>query len=318
MERTDMEDSTNGFEDVNENGGIAGYEPEFGDVDGTQTRYYDIGDEEDDTLVLVHGGNWSGLSNANTWATTFGYLSEEFRVVAFDRIGCGMTDNPDDIDDFRYQTEIEHALAFLETLDINACHIAGSSRGGGLSTRLAVEEPDRFRTLIILNSATLGPPTGDLDHRFERIFERFADDYEPTDPEYTHFRYVQYSHQTDNITEEFCRTNAYLRSRQKAKGMAKVMDGRGHQEVWEDTMRKQMNEAHQRIKNGVLTIPTLYVFGRNDLTVPPEMAMSVYDMIAQENTKVRMKIFNDCGHIIYREYPEEFSQTVINFINQWH
>lgn len=312
-----MTESTSTFEDVHQNGGIAGYEPEFVDVDGIETRYYDIGNRKNDTLVLVHGGNWSGLSNANTWSTVFDFLSEEFNVVAFDRIGCGMTDNPDDVEDYRYRTEIDHALSFLETMNIDECHIAGSSRGGGLSTRLAVEEPGRFRSLTILNSATLGPQTGDKDHRYDRIFERFADDYAPTDPEYTRFKYIQYSHQIDNVSDEFCRTNAYLRSRPKAERTAEIMEEQGRQEFWEDTMRSQMTEAHRRIKNGVLTIPTLYVFGRNDLTVPLQMAISAYDMIAQENTKVRMKTFNDCGHLIYREYPEEFSQTVVDFTDFW-
>lgn len=306
------------FDEVRENGGIDGYDPEFVDVDGTRTRYYDIGDESRDPLVLVHGGNWSGLSNANTWSTTFGHLTDEFRVVAFDRIGCGMTDNPDGIDEYRYQTEVDHALAFLETMGIDGCHIAGSSRGGGLSTRLAVEEPDRFRSLIILNSATLGPQTGDQDFRYDRIFERFTEEYAPTDPEYTRFRYEQYAHSTQYITDEFCRTNAYLRSRPKAMKTAEIMEDGGRQEFWKSTMRKQMDEAHRRIENGTLQIPVLYVFGRNDLTVPLKMAMSAYDMIAQENTKVRMKIFNDCGHLIYREYPEEFAQTVIDFVAYWH
>lgn len=314
-----MGDTEEHFEDVDENGAIEGFEPKFVDVEGTRTRYYDIGDEEDDTLVLVHGGNWSGLSNANTWSSSFEHLSEEFRVLAFDRIGCGMTDNPEDIEDYRYQTEIDHALTFLETMDLDTCHIAGSSRGAGLAVRMTVEEPDRFRTLVMLNSGTFGPPTGDKSFRRNRIFERYKpDEFEPTTPEYTRFRYEQYSHQTGNITEEFCRTNAYLRSRQKAREMAEIMEGNGLKEDWKETMREQMNEARQRIRNGVLTIPTLYVFGRNDLMVPLEMALAAFNLMAQENPHVRMRIINNCGHIIYREYPEEFSQTVIDFIDQWH
>lgn len=305
------------FSDVNKHGGIEGYEPEFVDVNGTRTRYYDIGEGE--PLVLVHGGNWSGLSNANTWSSSFEYLSEHFRVVAFDRIGCGMTDNPDDLDEFCYRTELNHALDFLETLGLDEVHIAGSSRGGGLATRMAVEQPEQFKTLVILNSGTFGPQTGDKPFRYDRLFERWEpEDLEPTDPEYTQYRYTQYSHQLDNITDEFCRTNAYLRSRPKAERTARIMQEEGGQEQWEQTMEEQMDEAHRRIKDGVLTIPTLYVFGRNDLTVRLETGIAAFDMIAQENSSVRLKLFNECGHIIYREYPEEFNQTVIDFVEQWH
>ena len=313
-----MSEATDTFADVQENGGIRGYEPEFIDVDGIRTRYYEFGDETEDTLVLVHGGNWSGLSNANTWAATFDHLADDFHVVAFDRIGCGMTDNPEDVEAYRYRTELDHALEFLEAKGIDECHISGSSRGGGLSIRITVEDPERIKSLIVLNSATFGPPTGDQDFRYDRIFERFAPDFEPTDPEYTRFRYEQYAHQTENISDEFCRTNAYLRSLPKAEQTAEIMEERGQQDIWETTMREQMEEAQRRIRDGVLQAPTLYVFGRNDLTVPLEMAMSAYDMIAQENDDVRMKVFNNCGHLIYREYPEEFAQTIVDFVDQWH
>lgn len=314
-----MSANTDQFEDVHEDGGIEGYEPDYINVKGTRTRYYELGDETDDTLVLVHGGNWSGLSNANTWSSSFEHLSENFHVVAFDRIGCGMTDNPDHIDDYCYQTEIFHALDFLETMEIDACHLAGSSRGAGLAARMGVEEPDRFQTLVMLNSGTFGPPTGNKPHRRNRIFERFRPEgYDPTTPEYTRFRYEQYSHQTQNITDEYCRTNAYIRTRPKAMEMAEIMEEQGLKEEWKETMREQMELARQRMRDGVLDIPILYIYGRNDLMVPLEMALSAYDLMAQGNTKVRMKIINHCGHIIYREHPEEFAETLVDFVNQWY
>ena len=314
-----MSPNTQTFDDVNEDGGIEGYKPQFIDVDGTQTRYYELGNEADDTLVLVHGGNWSGLSNANTWSSSFEFLADDFHVLAFDRIGCGMTDNPEDIEAYRYRTELDHALRFLETKGVDECHIAGSSRGAGLATRMTVEEPERFLTLVMLNSGTFGPPTGDKSFRRNRIFERYKPEgYEATTPEYTRFRYEQYSHQTENITDEFCRTNAYLRTRPKAMEMAEIMEEDGLKEDWKETMREQMAVSRQRLRDGEVDVPILYIYGRNDLMVPLEMALSAYDLIAQGTAKVRMKIINHCGHIIYREHPEEFSRTVVDFVNQWH
>jgi pimeloyl-ACP methyl ester carboxylesterase len=304
------------LEHAQEHGGVRGYEPRFVDVDGTRTRYYDVGAGE--PLVLVHGGNWSGLSSANTWAPAFEPLSDRFRVVAFDRVACGMTDNPDDLETPNYQAELDHALAVLDALDLDTVHVAGFSRGGGLATRMAVEEPDRFRTLTITNSQTLGPLTGDNQYRRDRIFDRWRPvEYEPTDPAYTRHHYTQYSYQLDHITDEYCQTAASLRRREKARRTAEVMERQGGQEEWLETMRTQMREAHRRIQNGALQIPTLYVFGRNDLTVPLEMAMSAYDMIAQENGDVRLKIINECGHLIFREHPAEFSQTVVDFVDYW-
>lgn len=312
-----MSDQETELSDIREDGGVDGYTPEFVDIDGIRTRYYDIGDPENDVLVLLHGGNWSGLSSANIWSTAFDALSDRFRVLAFDRIGCGLTDNPETPEAYRYGTEIEHALAFLEELGIERCHVAGSSRGAGLATRLAVEVPERFQTLIMINSATFGPPAGDEIHRYERVFERVSEGVHETDPAYTELRYTQYAHQTEHIDAEFCRTNAYMRRQPKAERTAEVLQTNGRQEHWEETMREHMAETRDRIRNGALTIPTLYLFGRNDLTVPVEMAMGAFDLIAQENNDVRLKVVNDCGHLIYREYPAEFARTVTNFVDGW-
>lgn len=305
------------FEEVEEHGGLSGYEPSFIDVDGLATRYYDIG--SGDPLVLVHGGNWGGMYSANDWTLTFEHLSDQYRVIAFDRVACGLTDNPEDLEEMSYLSELDHALAFLEEIDVNDVNIAGYSRGAGLATRMVVETPDLFNSLVITNSATLGPRTGDREFRRDRIFNRWSPE-KDKDVSLEAIRYhnIQYSHQLSHITDEYCLTGAYFESQPKARRVAEVMDEEGGREVWEKSMRSEMDTAHQRIRKGELTIPTLYVFGRNDLTVPLEMAMSAFDMIAQKNDKVRMKIINQCGHMIFREHASEFSRTVVDFIDFWN
>lgn len=310
-----MTDTDDRFSDLPDHADIAGYEPRFVDVDGIRTRYYDLGSGE--PLVLVHGGDWSGKSSANTWSTNFEGLADRFRVIAFDRVGCGMTDNPETVDDYRYRTDFTHALSVLDTLGIDRCHIAGISRGGGLALRMAVEDPDRFETLVVVNSATFGPPSGDEDFRRDRVFDQSAPDVEPTDPEATRQFLYQYCYQTDHITDEYCRLCAYMRSLPKAQETAEIMQEQGRLDHWKETMREQMTETYRRIGDGVLTVPVLYTYGRNDLTVPIEMVTAAYDMLAQENPDVRLTVFNESGHLVYREHPEEWNRTVIDFIDYW-
>ena len=311
---TDAE--TDLFTDIPEHAGIDGYEPSFVEVDGLRTRYYDVG--RGDPLVLIHGNNWSGSSSANSWSKTFEYLSEEFRVLAVDRIGCGLTDNPDDPSEFRYQSDIDHIIGFVEALELDSFHLSGWSRGGGLATRVAVEIPDLVDSLIICNSATLGPAAGDGMHRRNIIFEMDEFGLQKTDPEWMEYFYSHYSHEKTYITDLRCRTAAYMERREKARETARIMDDQGEMEHWQASLDEHMNETHQRIKAGVLEMPVLYVFGRDGPTVPPVMALAAFDMIGQENADIRMKIFNRCGHMIFLEYPEEFSQTVTEFITHWH
>lgn len=298
--------------DVPEHAGIEGYEPSFLDVDGTNTRYYDVGDGE--PIVLVHGGNWKGSSSANPWIPTAAHLASEFRVLAFDRIGCGLTDNPDRPEEYRYGTELEHALGFLDAMDLGTCHLWGYSRGGGLAARMAVETPDRFESLGIVNSATLGPPAGDKRFRTDRIFDRSDAGTDPSTPSSIRNYYEQYCYRTEEITEELCRTAAYLRSRPKAERTADAMAERGQQ--WLETMREHMRETRRRLSEGVFEGPVLYVLGRNDLTVPVEMALAGFDTIAQGTPDVRMHVINHCGHMAFLEYPEEFAGIVADFLDR--
>ncbi|MEF8788600.1 MAG: alpha/beta hydrolase [Haloarculaceae archaeon] len=313
--RTDGSGHEDGrFSDVPDDGGIAGFDPSFVDVDGRRTRYYDVGSGQ--PLVLIHGGAWGGTSSANTWSTVLDRLGDRFRVLAFDRIGCGMTDNPEDSADYRYGSEIEHGLGFIEAVGVKEAHLCGASRGAGLAACLAVEAPDLVETLVLTNSHTFGPPAGNFEHRYERLFERFEGSLEATDPEYTRFRYGQYCHRTDHVTDEFCTANAYMASRRKARETTEVLSE--HEDRFEATKEARIRETHERIRDGELTVPTLYVFGRDDLTVPLGTATAAFDLLGQETPNVRLHLLNDCGHLPYREYPAEFARTVTDFVDRWH
>ncbi|WP_254274412.1 alpha/beta fold hydrolase [Haloarcula marina] len=316
-----MSKTTGRFEDVDPDAAIGGYEPKYVDVshghlEDIKTRYYDVGSGQ--PLVLVHGNNWSGSSSANTWTETFEYLADHYRVLAVDRIGCGMTDNPDNPEDFRYESDINHIIGFLDALDLETTHIAGWSRGGGLVTRVAVEIPDRIDSLIICNSQTVGPAAGDDAHIRDVMFKQDELGLEKTDPEYMEYFYYQYSHQKEYITDTRLDICAYLETTEKARETARIMDEEGYLEPWTESLEEHMKETHSRIKDGVLDMPVLYVFGRDDPTVPPVMALATYDMIGQHNGKVRMKTINRCGHMIFMEHPRELASTFVEFLDIYH
>jgi len=310
-----MDTSTNKLNNVDKNAGIMGYSPEFIDVDGIKTRYYDIG--EGPTLVLLHGGNWSGLSTANRWTEAFEYLSEEFRVLAPDRIGCGMTDNPDSIDEYRFSRDAEHVLDFIDTMGIDSCHLGGFSRGAGLAMCVAVESPDTFKTLTVSNSGTIGPPKGDSMHRWSKIWDGL-EDMSPTEPEYIQYKLKQHSYVTDYITEERCRAAAYMRNQAKRIETAEVIsesDPLDHTLPSGKSIRDHIERAQQEIKKGVLDMPVMFMYGRNGINDPIDMALAGYDIFAEKNPHARFKILNHCGHMVMLERPEEYSQTIIDFVD---
>lgn len=300
------------FPDVDADARIDGYSPAFVDVDGTKTRYYHVG--SGDPLVLLHGGTWSGYASANAWSRTFNHFADRFQVLAFDRIGCGLTENPERPEDYVYETDLAHALGFLDAMDIDTCHLAGFSRGGGLAARMAVETPERFRTLIINNSATLGPPVTDNEYRRENLFSMDELGLEPTDPEYVRRYYEQYSYQTGYVTDHRCRTDASMHRRPKFETAVAILEDTDNGANWFETLAEHMSTVDTRVRRGILDMPVLYVYGLNDLTVPLEMAMGAYQLIASVNPAARLTVMNKCGHMGFLEHPAEFSHIVTNFI----
>lgn len=303
------------FADVDPDGGLAGLEPSRVDVDGTETRYYDVGDGE--PLVLLHGGSWAGHSSANAWAPCIEPLAEEFRVLAFDRLGCGMTDNPDEPGGFSYREEIDHALGFLDAMALDTAHLCGSSRGAGLAARMAVEVPRRVETLLVTNSSTIGPPAGDYAFRRDRVFERPVAGLEPTDPAWIRAYYEQYCYRTEALTDEFCRTAAAMERQPKVQRAGEVLDRDDREEQWFESMTEHMRETRRRLADGVYGGPILYVLGRNDFNVPLEMGLRAFDTMAQGTASVRLELVNRCGHMVYREYPAEFARIVAGFVDRW-
>jgi pimeloyl-ACP methyl ester carboxylesterase len=313
------------YSDVAPDAGVDGFEPTFVDVDGIRTRYYHVGGADDgtmmpekDAMVLLHGGSWEGSMSANTWTPVLDGLAERFEVFALDRLGNGLTDHPDSTDDFTHDAEFEHLLGFLDEHEIESAHMVGQSRGGGLGGRLAVERPDRVRTLTVVNSGTLAPNWGDYPYRRNRLHRDDPDD--PDSPTYyqdkiRHFEEM-IGYTTDHVTDEYVRAAAFMRENEKGLETARLMR-EGARERWHQSVGEAMDETQRRIKAGDLTAPTLLYWGRNDPTSVLEQGRALYELISQTNPNVRQYIVDKAGHHVYREYPAEFVAMVTAFVEQF-
>lgn len=306
-----MTETDDRFADIPDHGGIRGFEPDFLEADGLRTRYYEVGEGE--PLLLLHGGLWNGSSSANDWAPAFEPLGERFRTLAFDRAGCGLTDNPDAAD-CRFRTELDHALAVMDALDVAECHLCGTSRGAGLAAWLAVEYPERVRTLTLTNSHTLGPKSGDRAHRSDRLLKPDGVAYGSTDPEWYRFQHEQFSHRAGHVTEEFCRTAAALRARPKAEATAEMMAEHG--EAFEAGVAERMAETRRQLRVGAFDGPALYLYGHNDMTVPFRTAVGAFEVLAESNPRARLEVLNRCGHMPFRERPAEFAGRLRAFVDR--
>ena len=126
---------------------------QFLNLGGVRTRYFDKG--HGDPLILIHGGSYGFYATSMDWNTVFDNLSQSFRVIAFDKLGQGYTDNPKNDKEYRIASTYHHTNDLVNALNLKNIHIVGHSRGAYPAARLAMERPELVKSLIIVDSGTM-------------------------------------------------------------------------------------------------------------------------------------------------------------------
>jgi len=117
---------------------------------GIGMHYVDAGDPAAAPVVMVHGNpTWSFY-----YRELIGALQGEFRCLAPDHVGMGLSDRPSE-DCYRY-TLASRVADFGEWMDAvepeRAVDLVVHDWGGAIGLSWAVHHPDRVRRVVILNT----------------------------------------------------------------------------------------------------------------------------------------------------------------------
>ena len=125
--------------------------PTAGSARTLKYHYVDEGDGE--VLLMVHGNpTWSFY-----WRNLILGLRDEFRTIAPDHIGCGLSDKPQV---YRY-TLSQHAqnlVDFIQGLNLDRITLVVHDWGGPIGLAAALQLPERIRRLILFNTGAFPPP----------------------------------------------------------------------------------------------------------------------------------------------------------------
>ncbi len=103
-------------------------------------------------LVMIHGGLGGGDGCAQLMARHAAALSSDFQVISYDRRAAGRSETPAEGYSIADYAQDLHAL--LEHLGVARAHILGSSAGGPIALRFALEHPEMTQTLLLINTMT--------------------------------------------------------------------------------------------------------------------------------------------------------------------
>jgi pimeloyl-ACP methyl ester carboxylesterase len=242
-------------------------------------------------LILIQG-----LSYATPmWYWQVTGLKNYFRVITFDNRGSGQSSKPDA--PYSMNMFADDTVGLLDALKISQASILGISMGGIIAQEVALSYPDRVTHLILCStlfggSAASQPNPETLAYLAE--YQESATD-ELSRLEVTYGTAPGFGERhPDRVAAlvEFKRQSrpprfAYFRQLMSAKGY-----------VSEDRLPS-------------LRIPTLIIAGREDRIIPPENSKRLHELIPNS----KLVVFDNAGHHVHIEYPEEFNQAVIEFLN---
>jgi 2-hydroxy-6-oxo-6-(2'-carboxyphenyl)-hexa-2,4-dienoate hydrolase len=286
-------------------------QPRWMDVDGIRTRYFDEGSGP--TVVFIAGGHFGSreAGSARCWSLNFNALKRHFNCVALDRLGQGYTDNPKRDEDYTMAASLSHAARFLRRLGRGPYHLVGHSRGALFVTRLTMENPELVATTIPVSTGTLSPGIG----RNGLVMDRLPQ----IDPRSTlRTVYERFSYNPRSVTESFLDEPTAIWNSDKFKiAHRKMTVEKLDHKYFTPQLRYMRIETQRWLMEKGMPHPTFLMWGFHDPTADFRNGRVLVRMFMKHQKETELRIFNRCGHYLFREDPASFSRAVHSFISSY-
>ncbi|MCK5509527.1 MAG: alpha/beta fold hydrolase, partial [Desulfobacterales bacterium] len=119
-------------------------------------KYHFVDEGAGDPLVMIHGNpTWSFY-----YRNLITALSPQFRTIAIDHIGCGLSDKPDTKTyDYSLKNRINNMETLLTHLDLKErLTLVVHDWGGMIGMAYAIKHSNMVKRIIVMNTAAFFPP----------------------------------------------------------------------------------------------------------------------------------------------------------------
>ena len=239
-----------------------------------------------DAILFLHGLGSCGQD----WMLQTPVFSERFHVIVPDMRGHGQTDKPQG--GVRVAYLASDVIGLLDAMSVERAHVVGLSLGGCVAQVLALDAPQRVRSLALVNTFAHLEPANPrhalmLVSRLAVLGLRGL----PAQAHYVAARLFPKPEQAPlrKLAAERIAANepATYRRLLLAAGAFDV-----------------------RNRLGEITCPTLVIAGDRDTTVP----LNVKQALAAGIPGARFELVADSGHATPIDQPEVFNELVLGFI----
>ncbi|MEW4452201.1 alpha/beta fold hydrolase [Bremerella sp. JC817] len=127
-------------------------------------RYHYVDEGSGQPILMVHGNpTWSFY-----WRNIVSQFRDQYRTIAVDHIGCGLSDKPQNYN-YCLQQHIDNLVTLIDQLDLRDINLLVHDWGGAIGLGAALARPDRFARLVLFNTGAFPPPYCPLRIRACRI-----------------------------------------------------------------------------------------------------------------------------------------------------
>lgn len=272
--------------------------------DGTRINYYSGGPENGRPVVLLHGG---GTDHAMlSWRDTLpALINADCRVYAPDCPGYGNSP-PDSNKKSTTENQINYLEGLIEVWGLKQADLIGISMGGSLALGYALKNPKQIKRLVLIGSYGLQDkaPSHHLSYlclkmpwlndlmwlmtRNLRLAAKYGVNYIIRNPQ----------SRTESLVDEVIEA---MRNENSQKAFSQWQQD----EVRWDHLKTNYTSRLSEIK-----VPVLLVHGTHDFLVPIKYAKRAAPLFKN----ARLEVFNNAGHWTHRDYPEQFNEMLIEFL----
>jgi 3-oxoadipate enol-lactonase len=238
-------------------------------------------------VVLVHGLGYARWG----WEPVADLLAERFEIVLLDNRGIGQSEAPPG--PYTVAEMAGDVLAVMDEAGLERAHVVGTSLGGMIAQELALSAPEHVEKLVLVCTTPGGPNAAPMPERTVRLIAEA-----PTlEPLVALRRLVENALAPDPSAElvQHILSHRIATAQPHAAWAAQAAAGASF-DAWD--------------RLGEIAAPTLIIHGTEDVVVDPANA----DLLAGLVPHARLERFEGCGHLVFWEEPERFSEVVGEFL----
>jgi 2-hydroxy-6-oxonona-2,4-dienedioate hydrolase len=264
---------------------------QYSKVANVNVRYY-VTESKGDPVLLIHGLGGS----IESWQNNIEAISShQFRVIALDLPGFGLSDKPNLTYDIKYYSKF--ILDFITKLKLNThcLSVIGNSLGGQIAAELAINHPPAVSKLVLLS------PAGTLPVSFKAT---------PALRKYLNVINATTEQQVRNALLAID-TNAKHIDREYAKMFFQRLVSPGVKKAFMSAYNGSARAPRLNKRLHKINAKTLLIWGKDDQVVPVDF---LHPFIRMKNCRVIL--LENHGHALHMNNSMLFNKIVIDFLEE--